>query len=356
MTLWLTPGQRSFGHRWVWGFVSAVISLSATNARAAEPTPTELAVAKHLFAEAVELERAERWDLAAMKLRDAVVIKDTPGLRFHLAHCEDKQGHLVEAMLHYDRSRELIAAGAKAPDVEAMLDATRDALEKRMPYLVLVTPVEIPQIKVEVNGVALAKSVLGRPAPVNPTLQHIVARATGYRDYVEDVRIAEGERRTVHINLQPLPDVAPVTPAAAHHTDSAPAASEGAGPARTAVLIAESAFTLAALGVGASFLLIRDSDGERVARAQRAVDEEAGGGGGGCGSAKNMAVVASCNELGDAISAYQRSTKWAIAGFVGAGVGAAATALTFALWPSAPVAPHIERAADHASIGVYGRF
>src|SRR5690606_8548188 len=61
----------------------------------AEPTATELAVARRLFREATQLEERQRWDLAAQKLREAIRIKETPGLRFHLAHCQENMGLLV---------------------------------------------------------------------------------------------------------------------------------------------------------------------------------------------------------------------------------------------------------------------
>src|SRR5262245_61240753 len=149
-----------------WALTGTVLAALWSSPAFAEPTATELAVARRLFGEAVELEHAERWELAAAKLRDALAIKDTPGLRFHLAHCEEKRGHLVEAMLNYDRARELIAAGAKAPDVESVLEPARAQLERRLPQLVIVAPADVAGLVVQLDGKPVARSVLGRPAPV----------------------------------------------------------------------------------------------------------------------------------------------------------------------------------------------
>jgi hypothetical protein len=353
MTFCRTPGRGSFTRAWVWGLTSALVSTQAAPAFGAEPSPTELSVARHLFTEAVELERAERWQLAALKLRDAIVIKDTPGLRFHLGHCEDKQGHLVEAMLSYDRAHELIAAGAKAADVEEVLEPTRAALERRMPYLVLVTPVELPQIKVDVDGVTLARSVLGRPAPVNPGVHHIVAHAEGYRDFIQDLPIEEGERRTVHIDLEP----SRAAVASSSPPRKAGLANEAQPPSstRTVVLVAESAFTVAALGVGGVFLLIRSSHADRIEEAQRTADRLSTAPDS-CSTDTSVAVRVNCKDLNDAISAYNTSTKIAVGGFIGAGVGAVATALTLVLWPSAPFTPQVDHSAKQSVFGVSGRF
>ncbi len=54
----------------------------------AEPSAADIASARRLFSEATELRRAGQWSDAAAKLREAIAIKETPGLRFHLAHCE----------------------------------------------------------------------------------------------------------------------------------------------------------------------------------------------------------------------------------------------------------------------------
>src|SRR5689334_6670437 len=84
----------------------------------AEPSAAEISNAKHAFESALTAEAESRWADATQKLREAIAVKDTPGLRFHLAHCETEQGHLVAALTEYDRAQELLRQGAKAPDVQ----------------------------------------------------------------------------------------------------------------------------------------------------------------------------------------------------------------------------------------------
>ena len=104
-------------------------------ASAEEPSPTELAVARRLFNEAEALEKEERWSEAALKIREAIRIKETPGLRYHLAFCEEHMGLLVEAMNDYARARDLIAQGTPARDVEGMLPDKQKALSRRVPSI-----------------------------------------------------------------------------------------------------------------------------------------------------------------------------------------------------------------------------
>lgn len=307
---------------------------------AAEPTATELVVARRLFDEARALEEAQRWELAASKLNDALLIKETPGLRFHLAHCLERLGRLVEANLEYGRAQDLIAAGAKAPDVEDLLAKARSSLEARIPSLLIVAPAEVSSLQLELNGRAMARSVLGRRAPVNPGTHRIYIRAAGYEDFREEVSIQEGERRTVTVELVPAtllegPVPGPVRqraprpapkPASEHNTSIS---------TRTYVLVAESAWTLASVGIGVGFFFVKKTEKRTVARAQARADSVSEMPGGSACNAQQLSrpLRQSCADLNQAISNYDRARFLSTAGLIGAGVGAAATLLTVALWP-----------------------
>jgi len=78
-----------------------------TSMTSADPLPTEIALARRLFADAKTAEDAKDWPTAASHLRDAISIKETSGLRFHLAYCEEQQGLLVESLVDYDRADDL---------------------------------------------------------------------------------------------------------------------------------------------------------------------------------------------------------------------------------------------------------
>jgi hypothetical protein len=318
----------------------------------AEPSATELAVARRLFEDAVRLEHESRWDLAASKLRDALAVKETPGLRFHLAHCEEQLGRLVEALISYDQARELIAAGAKAPDVEALLEPARKELEARVPYLLLVAPAEVERLEVELDGKAVARSVLGRPAPVNPAGHRVLARAPGYKDYAEQVQLAEGERRTLQLNMIPVASEigAPATPTPTPAPSPVKPESNTATPARTYVLAGEAAFTVAGLGVGIGFWMAQNTAADRVDRLQSVLDSASLSG------CEGSAPPESCNDLWTAIEDYNRARRFSTWGFAGAGVGAAATILTYVLWPSSKVAPHVQTTANGTWLGVDGQF
>jgi hypothetical protein len=359
----MTQRRRSFAVLRRSLVLSTALGLCVAQA-AAEPTATELVVARRLFDEARGLEEAQRWELAAAKLNDALLIKETPGLRFHLAHCLEKLGQLVEANLEYGRAQDLIAAGAKAPDVEDLLAKARSSLEARIPSLLIVAPAEVPGLQLELNGRAVARSVLGRRAPVNPGTHSIWIRAAGYQDFREEVSIQEGERRTVSVELVPAtalegPVPGPVKQRARRAAVKPRIERNTSVSTRTYVLVAETAWTLASVGVGVGFFFVKKTEKRTVARAQARADSVSETPGGSACNAPQVSrpLRESCADLNQAISNYDRARFLSTAGFVGAGVGAAAALLTIALWPgeNAPAAS-LSVHPEQRWVSVSGRF
>src|SRR3954470_2756065 len=121
------------------GLVGILLAVAWSSPLAAkEVSSAELATARRLFAEATALEASSDWNAAVGKLKSAVAIKETPGLRYHLAHCEEQLGALVAASFDYERAAELIRDGAPAPDVEPLLPLAQRRLDSRVAKLDIV--------------------------------------------------------------------------------------------------------------------------------------------------------------------------------------------------------------------------
>lgn len=355
----LTPRSSYWIRKFGWCLmVVCVVLASPARASAEEPSPTELAVARRLFNEAAVLEKEERWAEAALKVREAIRIKDTPGLRFHLAFCEEHMGLLVEAMNDYERARDLIAGGMAAKDVEAMLPDKQKALSRRVPSIVIVPPAGVSPIRASIDGQNIASSVLGRPAPVNPGIHRVVVSAEGYRDFVADVTLTEGERRVVTAKLGRAASAKPGAAATAPKPPPAKLSQSSPITARTYVLVGEVAVTAASLAVGVTFLVAGSSADERVTRYNESVDRVARENGVTppvCSQMQTVAdVVEACADLATAVNDRDRYELLSTIGFVGAGVSALATLGTFVFWPeqkSVAVAPY----SDGSGFGVGAR-
>ncbi|HEX5101896.1 MAG TPA: hypothetical protein VFV94_20445 [Polyangiaceae bacterium] len=292
----------------------------------AQPGPAALEEARSLFADATALEAQGDYRAAAKKLERALAIKETPGLRYHLAHCEEQLGALVAAGNDYDRAAELIRAGASAPDVEPLLPLAADRLASRVARLEIVVPAGA-RASAELDGVALPDSAFGAPVKVDPGAHRLLVRSPGQPDFSADLSFASGERRTIKVFVEATPpprDSSPVAPPPSHRSEQS-----GLG-GRGVVLLSEAALTLTGLGLGVGFLVARGNAAERVGHAQSAVDA-ASPGTNGCGG---QPALAACTDLEQALDEHSRASTLATVSFVGAGVAASALVMTWALWPS----------------------
>jgi hypothetical protein len=326
---------------------------------APEPTPSELSVARRLFDEGRSAEDAARWREAADKFRRATVIKDTPGLRFHLARCEEEQGAFVEALVEYDRARELIEGGMRAADVERLLAGARERVRAKVALLTLRLPADVKNVSVQLDGKALSPSVLGVPMPINPGKHRLSAVAVGRTPSALELTLAAGEVRELPIEM-PVATTVPAAPPAA--AASAPVArsdtpiDDPSVPTRTIVLVGEASLFAAALGTGIVFSVARSSANDRYEEADQKVlasamsmDDDA--------KACSMPLLG-CAELNQARQDRERASAYALGGFVAAGVSAAAFGLTYWLWPheQAPVKVQAAAAPGRAEFTLSGRF
>jgi hypothetical protein len=333
------------GVRHLSGLLGALLLVApAAKSQGRQPSSGDLSAARRLFGEAAELEAHSEWSAASVKLKSALAIKETPGLRYHLAHCEEQLGAFVEAAADYDRAAELIRGGAPAPDVEPLLPLAQRRLESRIAKLDIVVPTGI-SAAAELDERALAASALGTSIKLDPGIHHVIVRAAGHAEYRAFVSLSVGEHRTLKILFpDPAPVSAPPVAAAgatAPETPAAPPPKTAASVAdkrpssgvRTALLVGEAALAAVGGGVGVGFGLARPGAARRVHAAQANVpgDSQA--------CANDPQGV--CAELRDAISTYRRDVDLETIGFAGAGVAAGLFAATWALWPSTRAEPAI---------------
>ena len=333
------------------GVLFASALLFASRPLVAEPSATgDVVEARRLFDEATELERRSSWQAASVKLDAALAIKETPGLHFHRAHCAEQLGELVVAARHYARSEALIRAGATAPDVEELLAAAQVRVLAKVPRLVLTLPVDAPGATLEIDGVAVSDEP-GTPVFLEPGRHRIVARAPGRRDFEMEVTLVEGQTQTLEVALSAQPRAESVPPA----KDADAESDTGAFGTREIVLIAEATLTVAGLATGIAYSIAMNAAADRAERAQRSVDASAPDD---PETACSTNPPAACAELEDALADRERTARFATIGFVTAGVGAAATVATWALWPSSQgrVSAGIAPSKGGAMLSLGGRF
>jgi tetratricopeptide (TPR) repeat protein len=329
--------------------------LLGTSPLAADAIPTEIVLARALFAEARMAEDVKDWPLAASKLQEAIAIKETGGLRFHLAYCEEQQGMLVEALVDYERSDDLTAGTTE--EFRAQLPAKRESLRRRIPTITLLVPPKPPNQALTVDGHTMPSAVLGKPIPLNPGHHTLVLTAPEHAAFTTQVSLNETDAVVANAILAPLPKrplvstLKPSSPSVASALQPTPDISANNGwPTRTYVLIGEAAVALGALGVGIGYTLQASSKDELAARLRQQV-----GSSNACGD--QPAHPEQCAALQRANDDGKTGQFIARIGFIGAGVAAASFVGTLILWrPPAKVAIIPSFAPGAAQLSVAAHF
>lgn len=349
---------RSFVSLWVF---TVALGVRVAHADGAAP---DISSAKQAFESAVALEGERRWAEAARKLRQAITVKDTPGLRFHLAHCELEQGHLVEASQEYERANDLLRQGAKAPDVQKLLGPASEALKPRIPRLSVELAADLGAPVVSIDGKAYPPSEVALGVPLNPGRHVLRVTASGRRPFEQVLLLSEGEPATVRPQLAvaappvtPGPAVVPPAPSNAKPRSAVEASnSKHSSSTKLYLLIGESALTLAGLGVGIAGQVAASSASGRVSTAQRRIDDAAGDDGSACNRVELTGV---CRDLHAAIGDHDNAITLSKVGFIGAGAGAVALVTTWLAYPDSPnkaSAVRVHPVAGLGQIGLVGSF
>lgn len=313
---------------------AALLPVSAVRA---EPSAAEIAVARKLYKEASELENAKKWDQAEAKLRQAIAIKETPGLRYHLAFCLEQQGKLVDALVDYDRADEMIKAGNKAPDVAELVVSARESIKARIPTLTVKLPADASDAKVSIDGHAVSSAVMGQPLPQNPGRHRVQVTAPGREPYSQDVQLGESEKRELNVVLPPAKSEAAPPPAVANAddppADSGTVSTDSSGwTARTWVLVGEGVLVAAGLGVGLFATFDKAGAQEEVDAAKAERDSRGVRSGDAACTNPEPEDVSACKQIPGLEDQVDSAATLQAVGFIGAGVGAAAALTTFLLW------------------------
>lgn len=179
-----------------------------------EPSASEIALARKLFAEATALEKERKFAEAEEKLRAALAIKDTSGVRYHLAFCLERQGKLAAARREYRTAQYQFEQGQTAPGIAELLGPAIEKIEARVPQLRLDYDKDA-SVRVEVDGETV--TVLGPRDPiwVDPGTHTVVVRRAHPKPstmaFTRTVTVKEGEHLMVAVSWPEEPAAPPAS-------------------------------------------------------------------------------------------------------------------------------------------------
>jgi hypothetical protein len=228
---------------------------SAWAAEAEGPTPGQIQAARALFADAVRDEDHGRWDAALEKLRRAATVKNTAGIRFHIALCEEKLGRLSAALNDYSASEALARVERNVEVQRALVEPLR-MLGERVPTLTVAGP-DAADAEIQVDGAVLPAGLVGVATPVDPGDHVVTARDRAHAEFRARVTLAERDHGKVEVAWARTPTLATppapssVTPA----THGGDRAQEPSSPMRSSSRTDGGAW-IAALGLGAGAVVV----------------------------------------------------------------------------------------------------
>jgi hypothetical protein len=213
-----------------------------------------IAAARQLGIEGVELAEAGKCDQAIERLSRADALYHAPTILDRLGECQIAVGQIVLGTENLNRVvREPLAANAPKAfrDAQARAKKALDAALPRIGRLTIsVEPTEA-QANVTVSGAPVPAALLGAERPTDPGTHEIVASAPGYLTERATVALAEGGHETVALRLTIDPSAAKVaaSPAAVSTSTPPPAPPPPAPAAESSTGTRTLAYVL--LGTGA---------------------------------------------------------------------------------------------------------
>jgi hypothetical protein len=271
----------------------------------ADPTPSEVQAARELFKKAEADEDAGKWEEALDKLKRAISVKPTPGLRFHIALCEEKLGQLVAALGDYTAADQMAREQNNKDVVDAVAEPLK-TLRIRVPTLTIEVPAAQGS-QVELDGKPIAQGLYGVAMPVEAGTHKVTAHAPGKRPFATQVTLHEREADTATVKWVDIP----VEPAPNDGHETPKPVETKSGPVKVGAIVATAASAVL-LGVGIGAYVAADGAHSDLAA--------------------QCPLLTNCDDLRNKVRAWD----WvALGSWIGA-AGVAVVAIVLWVKPSAP--------------------
>lgn len=157
----------------------------------------ELSKARAAYRQGVSLEAAGDWAGALAKFEQVAQVKRTPQVQFHIARCKEHLGRLNEALGDYRMAE--YEAKQKNASVLGQITAAREALQARIPKLVITLGKGAESAQVSLDGVELGEAKLGNPVSVDPGAHELVVTLSNDKQFKKDVSVKAGETKNVDL-------------------------------------------------------------------------------------------------------------------------------------------------------------
>lgn len=177
-------------------FLAIAITLLTQRASADDPA----ALAQSLFEEGRKLANEQnKWVEACPKFAESHRIKPGGGVVLNLALCYRKTGKTASS---YARYKEGLAFAVRDKN-DARIKIANDAiaeLEPQLSYLTIVVTNDLPELKIELDGLSIPRAAWGSRFPVDPGKRAVVASAPGKKPRRLEVTVEDtADQKSIEI-------------------------------------------------------------------------------------------------------------------------------------------------------------
>lgn len=204
----------------------ALVCAPAVGSAQSEP---DLARARELYNQGLTQVAAGDWPGALATFQEVAKIKMTPQVRFHIARSKEKLGRLNEALGGYRLAEhEATQLGDKGQELLDEVQKAREALEARVPKLVIVRGEGAEAARISLDGVALGEAQIGSEISADPGPHVVSVTLPDGRRFSRTVELEEGKTQELELDApaaevdgagaaaepepRPEPDRAPAAP------------------------------------------------------------------------------------------------------------------------------------------------
>lgn len=308
----------------------------------AEELPT-IEEAREAFLRGRSLIAQGKWTDAEEQFLFSVRVKNTPGLRYYIGFCREKEGLLEEALSSYRLAAELLET-QKAPDVDQIVPV---AIERVIALLPVVMLSDVPPgASLKVDG---ALRPFSEQFHANPGSHRVLIEKEGYTPFATTVDLVEGQKARIQVKMEPL-DLESEGDAG-----DEPAAHSSSQQLRKILFWSSAGVAVAGLGAGVTGAVLFSSTKRKIDDLNEEADKISGGGGNAC-SNPTPSLERICEDLARGAKRKNAMGNLMIGGFVGAGVGALGAVVTHYFWPEAPVRVQVGLSRGEASFLLGGEF
>jgi hypothetical protein len=197
--------------RWIWrrltGSLLLVAVLGMVRTSAADIPGWNSTEAFQLASAGLTADLAGKLDECIDKDRKSLAIEEQPRTRLHLASCERRSGHFIDALRDTQKALEDSIAKRDAPVMKAARERVDDLLG-RIPHVTFVAPPGVSDLVVTFDGHAIPVTALTKKYAIDPG-KH-AAHAEGTQSslpltFEETYDVKEGELLTVTITAKSQP-------------------------------------------------------------------------------------------------------------------------------------------------------